>query len=143
MNEYTEKIRRRWNKLPDGYYMLKFWDIIQPGDILQLNNDRYVEYIYGRFIGKTSDDRRWYRKIPETKPRKLNDVNNLVWRHVKTDTLYVTKMLTNTDSTDHERFPPTVVYCTMDGKKVWSRPMREFIEKFTYHGEFRPDSSTG
>jgi len=51
-----------------------------------------------------------------------------VWRHKKSDALYVIETLTNLGSVQPERYPPTVVYRGTDGQ-LWSSPVSEWHDR--------------
>jgi hypothetical protein len=57
-------------------------------------------------------------------------MRNSYWRHNRTQNLYVVKYVTNLHADDHEKFPILVVYEDTI-RRVWSRPLAAFVEKFT------------
>lgn len=56
-----------------------------------------------------------------------------MWRHTESGQLYIVEGLCNLHSNDVEKFPVTVVYLDPHGH-TWSRPVNDFIAKFTESG---------
>lgn len=54
-----------------------------------------------------------------------------VFVHDKTGNCYTLVALTNTKSTDQDKFPTSVNYLDYLNETVWSRPILEFVEKFS------------
>lgn len=52
-----------------------------------------------------------------------------VWSH-NNKGKYIVIVVTNTWATDHTKWPVTVVYEDIF-KNIWSRPVHEFLSKFT------------
>lgn len=52
-----------------------------------------------------------------------------VFRH-HSGRVYTLIAVANVESTDQEKFPLTAVYQGSNGK-TWSRPMKDFVKKFT------------
>lgn len=66
----------------------------------------------------------------------MSDLSDLlpidsVWQHHCTENEYTVLMLTNLYTTQNKKFPQSVVYKAGEAGQVWSRPVSDFLSKFT------------
>lgn len=58
-----------------------------------------------------------------------------LWRH-HSGRIYRVTGFTNIATSDPDKFPPTVVYESLDTGYKWSRPIIDFQEKFEPEGDY-------